>query len=225
MERLQLTAVKREKSTKGRRKELRKRGQIPAVVYGREVDNTLLAVNWKELLQALSTSAGSNVLIDLIIKDNGDDRKETVMVREIQKHPIKEFYLHVDFIGISLLNKVQVNVPISFDGEPQGVQEGGVASIQLREVLIESLPTAIPEQLEVDISELNIGDSLNIGDLVVPEGVELMDDPEETIVTVVMPTKFEEPVDEDIDEEELEEGEEPAEGEEGEEPKGEDEEA
>jgi len=225
MERLQLTAVKREKSTKGRRKELRKRGQIPAVVYGRDVDNTLLAVNWKELLQALSTSAGSNVLIDLIIKDNGDDRKETVMVREIQKHPIKEFYLHVDFIGISLLNKVQVNVPISFDGEPQGVQEGGVASIQLREVLIESLPTAIPEQLEVDISELNIGDSLNIGDLVVPEGVELMDDPEETIVTVVMPTKFEEPVDEDIDEEELEEGEEPAEGEEGEEPKGEDEEA
>ncbi len=225
MERLQLTAVKREKSTKGRRKELRKRGQIPAVVYGRDVDDTLLAVNWKELLQALSTSAGSNVLIDLIIKDNGDDRKETVMVREIQKHPIKEFYLHVDFIGISLLNKVQVNVPISFDGEPQGVQEGGVASIQLREVLIESLPTAIPEQLEVDISELNIGDSLNIGDLVVPEGVELMDDPEETIVTVVMPTKFEEPVDEDIDEEELEEGEEPAEGEEGEEPKGEDEEA
>ncbi len=221
MERLELIAVKREKSSKGERKDLRKRGHIPAVVYGRNVDNTLLTVNWKELMQALSTSAGSNVLIDLIIKDNGDQRKETVMVREIQKHPIKDFYLHVDFIGISLLDKIQVNVPIYFAGEPEGVKEGGVISIQLREVLVESLPTAIPEQIEVDISGLNIGDSLNTGDLILPQGAELMDDPEETIVTVVMPTSFEEPAEEDIDEE-LEEGEEPVEGEEGEESKEED---
>ncbi|RQD74668.1 MAG: 50S ribosomal protein L25 [Candidatus Syntrophonatronum acetioxidans] len=203
MERLELNTVKREKTSKGAIKEMRKKGFIPAVVYGKEVENTLLAVDWKELFQALNTSAGSNVLIDLVMEDNGGTRKETVMVREVQKHPLKEFYLHVDFIGISLKDKVEVKVPIYFKGEPKGSREGGVPSIQIREVMVESLPTAIPEYLEVDVSDLDIGESLNIGDLMVPEGVEIVDDPEETIITVVVPTEVEEPVVEE--EEELEE--------------------
>jgi len=211
MERLELKTVKRESTSKGAKKEMRRKGLIPAVVYGKEIDNTLLAVDWKELFQALNTSAGSNVLIDLVMEGNDQKRKETVMVREVQKHPLKDFYLHVDFIGISLKDKVEVKVPIYFNGEPKGSKEGGVPSIQIREVMVESLPTAIPEYLEVDVSDLDIGESLNIGDLMVPEGVEILDDPEETIITVVVPT--EEPVVEE--EEELEEElEEAAEGEE-----------
>lgn len=227
MERVELNAARRYKSTKGEIKELRRKGSVPAVVYGKKLANTTLTVDKKELLQALSTSAGSNVLIDLIVR-NGENRKETVMIKEIQKHPFKDIYLHVDFIGISLKDKIQVKVPINFKGEPQGVKDGGISSIQIREVMVESLPMDIPEFLEVDISALQIGDVLNVEDLEVPEGIEIIDDPDETLITVVVPTIIEEePVDEEALEEEideLEEGEEAAE-EAGEEAEGEGEEA
>ncbi|PKM82513.1 MAG: 50S ribosomal protein L25 [Firmicutes bacterium HGW-Firmicutes-13] len=212
MDRIELNSIKREKSTKGAVKELRKSGLVPAVVYGKKVSSISLAVDKKELVQALSTSAGANVLIDLVIK-NGKKKKETVMVKEIQKHPFKDLYLHVDFIGISLKDKIQVKVPIYFKGEPQGVKDGGISSIQVREVMVESLPTAIPESIEVNISGLQIGDVLSIGDLRVPEGVEITDDPNETIISVVVPAVVEEPVDEKALEGEIEEAEERHEGE------------
>lgn len=221
MERLELTAETREVSSKGQIKEMRKRDYVPAVVYGKKVDNTLLSVNRKELIQALNTSAGANVLIDLKIEGE-KKRKETVMVKELQRDPVKDIFLHVDFIGISLEDKLQVKVPISFNGEPVGIKEGGVPSIQLREVIVETLPTAIPEYLEVDISQLNIGDSLNVSDLQIPEGSQVMEDPDETIISVLAPTIEEEPVDEDEDlleegAEESEEAEEAAEDEDKEE--------
>ncbi|UNC90699.1 50S ribosomal protein L25 [Candidatus Contubernalis alkaliaceticus] len=212
MERLELIAQAREVSSKGQIKDMRKMDVVPAVVYGKKVDNTLVSVGRKELYQALNTSAGANILIDLLIE--GDKkRKETVMVKEIQKHPIKDIFLHVDFIGISLEDKIQVKVPISFIGEPVGVKEGGVPSIQLREVIVETLPTDIPEYLEVDISQLDIGASLNVSDLMIPEGAEVMGDPEETIISVLAPTAEEEPMEE---EEILEEGAEESAEEEGE---------
>ncbi len=196
MERLELIAQAREVSSKGQMNDMRKMDVVPAVVYGKKVDNTLVSVGRKELFQALNTSAGANILIDLLIE--GDkERKETVMVKEIQKHPIKDIFMHVDFIGISLEDKIQVKVPISFIGEPAGVKGGGVPSIQLREVFVETLPTNIPEYLEVDISQLDIGASLNVSDLQIPEGAEVIGDPEETIISVLAPTIEEEPVDED----------------------------
>ena len=208
MERLELTAETREVSSKGQIKEMRKRDYVPAVVYGKKVDNTLLSVNRKELIQALNTSAGANVLIDLKI-EGGKKRKETVMVKELQRDPVKDIFLHVDFIGISLEDKLQVKVPISFNGEPLGVKEGGVPSVQLREVIVETLPTDIPESLEVDISQLNIGDSLNVSDLQIPEGAQVVGDPDETIISVLAPTIEEEPTeDEDLLEEGAEESEE-----------------
>jgi len=208
MERLELTAETREVSSKGQIKEMRKRDYVPAVVYGKKVDNTLLSVNRKELIQALNTSAGANVLIDLKI-EGGKKRKETVMVKELQRDPVKDIFLHVDFIGISLEDKLQVKVPISFNGEPLGVKEGGVPSVQLREVIVETLPTDIPEFLEVDISQLNIGDSLNVSDLQIPEGAQVVGDPDETIISVLAPTIEEEPTeDEDLLEEGAEESEE-----------------
>ena len=208
MERLELTAETREVSSKGQIKEMRKRDYVPAVVYGKKVDNTLLSVNRKELIQALNTSAGANVLIDLKI-EGGKKRKETVMVKELQRDPVKDIFLHVDFIGISLEDKLQVKVPISFNGEPVGVKEGGVPSIQLREVIVETLPTDIPEFLEVDISPLNIGDSLNVSDLQIPKGAQVVGDPDETIISVLAPTIEEEPTeDEDLLEEGAEESEE-----------------
>lgn len=208
MERLELTAETREVSSKGQIKEMRKRDYVPAVVYGKKVDNTLLSVNRKELIQALNTSAGANVLIDLKI-EGGKKRKETVMVKELQRDPVKDIFLHVDFIGISLEDKLQVKVPISFNGEPLGVKEGGVPSVQLREVIVETLPTDIPESLEVDISQLNIGDSLNVSDLQIPKGAQVVGDPDETIISVLAPTIEEEPTeDEDLLEEGAEESEE-----------------
>lgn len=208
MERLELTAETREVSSKGQIKEMRKRDYVPAVVYGKKVDNTLLSVNRKELIQALNTSAGANVLIDLKI-EGGKKRKETVMVKELQRDPVKDIFLHVDFIGISLEDKLQVKVPISFNGEPLGVKEGGVPSVQLREVIVETLPTDIPEFLEVDISQLNIGDSLNVSDLQIPKGAQVVGDPDETIISVLAPTIEEEPTeDEDLLEEGAEESEE-----------------
>lgn len=193
MERLQLKAATRGKTSKGKLKELRREGFIPGVVYGSDISSTSLVVNGKELSRALSTSAGANVLIDLFLK-SGTEEKKTVMIKEVQRNPIKGTLLHVDFIKISLEDKLQVKVPINFQGEPRGIKEGGVASMPLREVMVESLPTVIPEQLDIDITDLGVGESLTIADLEVPPGVEIMEDPDETLVSIVAPTLVEEPV-------------------------------
>ena len=202
MEQIALQAEPRPALNKGLLQLLRREGKVPAVVYGRKKDNLSLQVDGRRLNQILA-SEGSNVLLNLQL-DAAGGGKETVMFKEIQRHPIlREQILHVDFIRISMTDLIEVEVPLTFDGEPTGVKdEGGVLEILLREIALKCLPAAIPENIPVDVSNLKIGDSISVGDLHLGEGLELVTDPDEMLVQVslVLETEEEEEPEEEVEE-------------------------
>lgn len=185
---------------------LRREGMVPATVYGRDREPVSVAVNARELYSVLHTEAGVNALITL---DIGDDDSVLTMAKEIQRHPYRSEYNHVDFLAISLTEKVTADVSITFEGEPVGVRlNGGIIETLRNSITIEALPQEIPSAISLDINELDIGDTLKISDLPDLEGVDYLDDPDSPVVTVVIPAAV-------VAEEEVEEGLE--EGEEGEE--------
>jgi large subunit ribosomal protein L25 len=204
-----LVAETRDATGKGVARKLRAAGRIPAVVYGREAETKALSVDPSALQRLLQRSgAGMNTLIELSVEDTS----RTVLVKELQRDPVRGRPLHVDFYLIELDQTVEVSVPIHLVGRPQGVEEGGILDHPLREIELECLPQAIPESVDVDVSALDIGDSIHVRDLALPEGVSVQTDENLAVASVVAPAVVEEPV-----VEELEEGEEAvAEGEEGE---------
>ncbi len=206
MDRMVLEAQTRPAMTKGKRNQLRNDNKVPAVLYGRGEDNLPLAVDGRTLRQVLITG-GSNVLVDLAVKAKGKKtRQETVMFKEIQRDILyQESILHVDFIRISMTDKIEVSVHLNFIGEPVGAVAGGVLSMVNREVSVKCLPGDIPEQFDLDISGLNIGDSISVESLVLEEDIELITPLDTTLAQVLAPIAEEviEPA-----AEELEEGEE-----------------
>ena len=207
MERLVLEAQARPSMSKGQRKQLRGEGKVPAVIYGRGEDTLPLVVDGRSLRQVLVTGGG-NVLVDLAVKARGKKtRQETVMFKDIQRDIIyQDRIVHVDFIRISMTDKIEVAVTLNFIGEPAGLDEGGVLSMVSREVTIKCLPGDIPEHFDVDISALNIGDSLAADSLDIDEKFEMITPPETVLVQVLAPMAEEVP---EVGEE-LEEGEEAA---------------
>lgn len=190
MERMVLEAEVRPALTKGMLNQTRQEDRVPAVLYGRGKDSYSLIVDGRSLRQLL-ISGGSNVLIELKVKEKGKKAtQETVMFKEIQRHIIqKDKLMHVDFIRISMTDKIEVNVQLNFIGEPAGVKdEGGVLQILTREVLVKCLPGDIPETIDVDLSVLAVGDSINVSSINFAEGIELITDPEESLAQVLAPT-------------------------------------
>ncbi len=194
MERLVLEAQARPSMSKGQRKQLRSEGKVPAVIYGRGDDTLPLIVDGRTLRQGLITG-GSNVLVDLAVKAKGKKtRQETVMFKDIQRDIIyQDRIIHVDFIRISMTDKIEVAVMLNFIGEPAGLDEGGVLSMVSREVTIKCLPGDIPEHFDVDISTLNIGDSLAADSLDIDEKFEMITPPETVLVQVLAPMAEEVP--------------------------------
>ena len=188
MERMSLVASARTEIGKNAVKKVRQAGLVPAVLYGRGRAPVALAVDRRALLGALRTEAGRNVLIDLRVKRNGEEATDTVMIAEIQHDPIRREVLHVDLRQISLTEKIEARVPIQLTGVPEGIASGeGVLEQHLRELVVRCLPTAIPEQLTVDVAHLRVGGSLHVRDLPPHEGIEIVSPPEEVIAAVVMP--------------------------------------
>ncbi len=185
MERVTLEARRREGVGKNRARMHRRAGQIPAIVYGRTLDPVPLVVDAKALGTVLHTHAGMNVLIDLAIADDGGRRTQTVMVKELQRGIFLRDIIHVDFHTINLEERLETHVPLTFIGQAKGIAEGGVLEVHLREVLVECLPTQIPEHLEVNISDLALGHSIHVRDLVVAPEITLVSPPEEVVATVV----------------------------------------
>lgn len=216
MDRMELEAITRPSMSKGELNHMRSEDMVPAVIYGRGEDNLPLTLDGRILRQVLSTG-GSNVLLDLKVKSKGKKtRQETVMFKDIQRDILyQDRILHVDFIRISMTDKIEVAVHLNFIGEPAGVSEGGVLSLVTRVVDVKCLPGDIPEQFDIDISELNIGDSITAESLILEGDIELITPPETTLAQVLAPMAEEEL--EPAVEEELEEGEEAAVEEEGEE--------
>jgi large subunit ribosomal protein L25 len=211
MERMVLEAQARPSLTKGERNQLRNENKVPAVIYGRGEDNLPLIVDGRILRQVLTTG-GSNVLVDLAVKAKGKKtRQETVMFKEIQRDILyQDRILHVDFIRISMTDKIEVAVHLNFIGEPAGIAEGGVLSMVTREVSVKCLPGDIPEQFDIDISGLNIGDSISAESMVLEGDIELITPLDTTLVQVLAPMAEEElePAAEEL--EEVEAGEEAA---------------
>lgn len=178
---------------------LRRTGQVPAVVYGSDLQPVSVQVDAHDLHVALHTEAGSNAIISLEI-EGGDTL--TTMARVIERHPFRNEYRHVDFITVDLTKKVHAEVAVHFEGTPMGVKDGGVFSPQRTHVAIEVLPTEIPPYIELDVSEVELGGSLRIADLPEVEGVVYLDEPDAVIMSVTVPAAE---VEEEIEGEEGEE--------------------
>lgn len=179
-----LSADNRTATGKGVNRRLRVAGQIPGVIYGKGRDAQSVVLDPKALEAVLQKSgAGLNTLIDLSVAG----RTDTVLVKELQRHPVYGRYLHVDFFQVDLSQKITVSVPIHFVGKARGVEFGGILDHPLRELEVECLPRAIPEFVEVDVSALEIGESIHVSDLRLPEGVEVMTDAELPVASVVLP--------------------------------------
>ena len=203
MRQVELVAQKRNVFGKGAARNLRRAGIIPGVLYGRDQDTMSVQINEQTFKKFLRAN-GENMLIDLNIDEYGT---EPVLIKELQRHPVKRSLVHADFIRISLDESVTAPVPITLVGSPPGVQEGGVMTFLLRQISVTCLPLLIPEEIQVDISEMNIGDTIRVADLDLGEEIENLEDPQSQIVSVVPPIVEAEPVEDVEEDEEGEEGE------------------
>jgi large subunit ribosomal protein L25 len=199
-ERVKLVVQERSVLGSAESRRMRKHGLIPGVLYGRSKPHAI-SVQERELRHALTTSAGLHAILDVVLE--GQKSTHPSVLKEYQLDPIRGKLTHIDLQEVRLDQPIQASVTVNLIGEPQGVKEGGVLSQVSREVNVEALPMEIPEHLDVDVSGMQMGDTLRLDALTVPENVTLLDDPETTVLaTVTMPTRVEEP------EVELEEGEE-----------------
>lgn len=204
---VKLKATLRNEKGKGAAKRVRTQNQIPAIYYGRKIDAVPITVDARDFKAAMSTEAGSNVLINLEIEGESAEGllkgKQTAIVKDIQRHPYRVDILHVDFHRVIMTEEIQAAVPVVLVGESAGVKLGGVLQHQIREVNVKCLPNNIPEHFEIDVTDLEIGGSIHVSNLPPLEGVEILDDPEEILVSVIPPTKVEVPVAAPEEEEEV----------------------
>lgn len=185
MERIQANAELRESGKKGLNRRLRKEGRVPAVLYGRGGKSLPLTVNSKEFTLLLKKS-GMNALIDLTVSGSDKNDKLVAMVKDYQTDFIRRVVTHIDLLKIDLTQKIVVRVPVFVTGKSVGVEAGGLLEYINREIEVRCLPTGIPEKIEVDISSLEIGTSLHVRDVKLPEGVEAVS-LDTTLVAVVAP--------------------------------------
>jgi large subunit ribosomal protein L25 len=191
MEEIRLKAEKRVQGGKNPARRLRKEGTIPGILYGKDVEPLPLSISAKEW-RLIQGHVRSNTIIKMELKKNGATEERPVMVKALQRVPLKEGILHIDFLQVSMERAVQVEVPIHFVGEPAGLVKGGVIEQHLRSIMVESLPGQIPEKIEIDISALDIGDSIHISDLNLPN-IKLLAPPDVAIVGVTPPQAEEKP--------------------------------
>jgi large subunit ribosomal protein L25 len=190
---------------------LRATGKVPAVLYGRGAEPATITVDWRDLRAALTTDKGLNALLTVQV---GKKRTKAI-VKEMQRHPVRRDVLHVDFLAVDVDKPITTDVPLVLEGEPEAVlREQGVVEQILNVLIVTAKPDAIPGHIAVDVSDLEIGGHVTVGDLVLPEGVTTDAEPEEVVVTAKLTSLA-------LAEEEEEE----AEGEEGEEGEGEEGEA
>lgn len=216
MELQTITAEMRKTDGKGAAGRTRREGNVPAVLYGGEGDPVSLKLNGRDFAAFMASITGEMAVVQLDVQDN-PEVNSPALLKSLQWHPTKHEVTHVDFVRIRLDERIVSTVQLELTGRPKGVvEEGGVLDQLLREVEIECLALDIPEVLEVDVTELALGDTIHVSAIQVPENVTLLTDPEYAVASVAIPRM---PEEEEAEGEEGEEGE-GAEGEEGEEGEG-----
>jgi large subunit ribosomal protein L25 len=205
-ERTQLTVRKREHTGTRETRRLRRQGIIPGVLYGRE-DPVAICVEERELRRALTGPAGLHSILDVQV--DGTGKSHASILKEYQQDKIRGHIIHIDLQEVRLDQTITATVSVHLIGgdDAPGVREGGVLSQPLREIQVEALPLEVPEHIDLDVSHMAVNDTLRIGDIEVPDGVTLLDDPETVVATVTAPTREVEP--EPVEGEEVAEGEAP----------------
>lgn len=184
MEKILVKADKRPEIGKGAARSLRRMGMLPAVVYSAG-NSTPIKVQGKQMTNLIYSGAGEHSLITIELNEDGSKTTEhPVLVKDYQRDPVSEELLHIDFLEVSLKEAVKVTVPLVIVKQPAGVKMGGIMQHRLREVEVECLPTQIPDRFEVDAESIEIGNSLHVSELSIPEGVEILTDPSEVILLV-----------------------------------------
>ena len=181
---VQLNAATRDDSGKGAARTLRSKGQVPAIIYGHKRQPQALSINGRDLDKLLSTISAESTVIEL----NLDGTTARTLIREIQRHPFKREILHVDFQELVAGEKVVVSIPVVLTGVPEGVRlGGGILDQTMRELEIKCDPADIPNHIEADVNGLQIGASLHVRDLKIPDGIEVMDDADASVCVIAAP--------------------------------------
>lgn len=199
MQQIELEVSLRTETGKGAAHRIRQQGLMPAILYGPKMETYRLTVNPRELKKIMSSGARENTLIALKIKGPGSAKidSKVVMLKDLQIHPVRQNYLHADFYAVSMDEKISVEVPIRLVGKAEGTKVGGILEQPRRELRIRCLPGDIPEFIEVDVSALNIGDSLHVRDIAPSEKYEILAETNFTVASVTPPiseAKFEQMV-------------------------------
>jgi large subunit ribosomal protein L25 len=176
----------------GPARRLRQKGLIPAVLYGPGTESVLLSVNIRDIDMILKKGRIGQALLNLVIPNNGETSTKTVMVKELQLHPVSRNFLHIDFYEVAMDRKIMVNIPVTTTGKAKGVENGGILQIIRRELEVQCFPLDVPESIEIDITDLDIGDSIHLGDISRQSKIEFLDDDNFTVVTIVSPKVEEE---------------------------------
>ena len=180
-------------------KKFRREGIVPGVLYSpHDKENLILKVKNDELLKLFS--AKSQGLIDLEIGDGKKKVNRLAIVKDVQYNSLKKQIVHIDFYGVTLKEKLTLEVDIELLGESIGVEEGGILQVELRKVEIECLPSKVPDSLKADISSLQVGDHISVGGMEIPEGVKILTELDRVVAAVVPPAKIEEVVEEEEEE-------------------------
>ena len=183
-----LTVKQRNRLGKGGARQVRRDGNIPSILYGRETEPIPIVVNPVDLKKALSTEAGENTLLEIKVEGGDGEISKLALLRDIQFDYLTSQPIHLDFQEVQMKEKLNVRVPVRFLGIATGVKnEHGILEEILREIEIECFPKDIPNFIEVDVSALGLGDSIHIGDLMLSGDLTVQHEPDDTIVTVLAP--------------------------------------
>lgn len=199
-------AERREIFGKNASRRIRRNDMIPAILYGKNEASVPLTLKKKDIFEILKSETGENT----VFKVSFDTETKNIMIKELQSDPVTDEILHADLIQIAMDEAIRVSVPVIAVGEAVGVKgEGGFVDFHTRELDIECLPKDIPEHVEIDITELHLNQSFRIGDVVIPEEVKLLSDPDSILIIIEAPAKEEEIAVEEEEEEVIAEEEEP----------------
>lgn len=186
METIELKAEIRDDAGKGVARKLRSRGKLPAVIYGKGLEPKKILIDAKNF-DHIVLSGSVHHIITINLEENKN--KMTTIVKEVQKHPYLDNYLHVDFQSIDIDQEIESVVPVQLVGESLGQKEGGIVQHGVREVHVFGIAKDMPDHLDVDISLLNIGDSIRIADIKIDENLKIVSNPEETVISILPPVK------------------------------------
>ena len=192
MQQKQMNVELRSKTGKGISRQLRAADMVPGVVYGKGMDPMAVSIKYRELQAAMAGEGGQNNLITLV--GGGSLDQSMAIIADLQRDAIKGTYKHVDLHRVNMKEKLRVTVPVVLKGIANGVKEGGLLDFAHHELHVECLPNNIPDHIEIDVTELAIAHSIHVNEIVLPEGVKVLDNPKTPVVSVLGRVKEEEVV-------------------------------